>query len=374
MHLVEGELYHVYNRGNNKQAIFFTESNYSYFLEGVKRFLLPYCDLLAWCLMPNHFHFLIHANEKSVVVVKDGSFARQQFSQGIKQLLSAYTKSINKAEGRTGSLFQQKTKAVHLVSADHPATVFHYIHQNPVRAGLVDRMEQWAHSSFNDYYQSRESICHKELASKLLPVNFHRFYEESKGVLHLKGVGHLKGHLKGAEHLKGHPSILRALPDDAPELSALVNAAYRGDTSRQGWTTEADLIEGTRTDAELLKEVIEKPGSMILKYVEDEKIIGCVELRKEGNKLYLGMLTVNPVIQGKGIGKALLKASEEEARRQQCRAIFMNVLTVRKELIDWYIRHGYHDTGSRKPFAFTDPRFGFPKQPLEFMIMEKEIT
>lgn len=167
--------------------------------------------------------------------------------------------------------------------------------------------------------------------------------------------------------------ILPALPEDAPELSNLVNSAYRGDTGRQGWTTEADLIDGSRTDAELLKAVIEAPGSVILKYVENGNIIGCVELRKEGDKLYLGMLTVNPTIQGKGIGKALLKASEDEARKQNCKAIFMNVLTVRKELIDWYVRHGYYDTGRRKPFAFTDPRFGFPRQQLEFMIMEKEI-
>ncbi|MBX2961533.1 MAG: GNAT family N-acetyltransferase [Cyclobacteriaceae bacterium] len=168
-------------------------------------------------------------------------------------------------------------------------------------------------------------------------------------------------------------NILPALPEDAPELSKLVNSAYRGDTGRQGWTTEADLIEGSRTDAELLKGVIETPDSMILKYVEDGKIIGCVELRKENDKLYLGMLTVNHTIQGKGIGKTLLKASEEEAIKQNCNAIFMNVLTVRKELIDWYIRHGYYDTGKRKPFAFTDPRFGFPKVPLEFMIMEKSL-
>ncbi len=170
------------------------------------------------------------------------------------------------------------------------------------------------------------------------------------------------------------PKIVTALPEDAPELSVLVNAAYRGDTGRQGWTTEADLIDGSRTDAELLKAVIKTPGSMILKYVDEGKIIGCVELRKEEDKLYLGMLTVNPTIQGKGIGKALLKASEEEAAKQNCHAIFMNVLTDRKELIDWYIRHGYHDSGKRKPFAFTDPRFGSPKKPLEFMIMEKTIA
>lgn len=168
-------------------------------------------------------------------------------------------------------------------------------------------------------------------------------------------------------------SIIPSVPEDAPQLSMLVNSAYRGDSGRQGWTTEADLIDGSRTDADLLKTIIETPGSIILKYVEAGEIIGCVELRVERDKLYLGMLTVNPSIQGKGIGKALMKASEELARKQNCNALFMNVLTERKELIDWYVRHGYHDTGRRKPFAFTDPRFGFPKMPLEFMIMEKAL-
>jgi ribosomal protein S18 acetylase RimI-like enzyme len=173
--------------------------------------------------------------------------------------------------------------------------------------------------------------------------------------------------------LAGMATIILSIPEDAQQLSLLVNSAYRGDTGRQGWTTEADLIDGTRTDAELLKAIIQTPGSVILKYVEAEAILGCVELRKEGDKLYLGMLTVKPDIQGKGIGKALMKASEEEAARQNCKSIIMNVLTERKELIDWYVRHGYRDTGKRKPFAFTDPRFGFPKMPLEFMIMEKAL-
>lgn len=168
--------------------------------------------------------------------------------------------------------------------------------------------------------------------------------------------------------------IAIAEPADAPALAGLVNMAYRGDTGRQGWTTEADLIDGTRTDAELLKAVIETPGSVILKYTEAGEILGCVELRKEHDKLYLGMLTVKPTLQGKGIGKALMKAAEVEAIRQGCNDIFMNVLSERHELIDWYVRHGYYDTGKRKPFSFTDPRFGSPKKPLEFIIMEKKLS
>jgi ribosomal protein S18 acetylase RimI-like enzyme len=170
------------------------------------------------------------------------------------------------------------------------------------------------------------------------------------------------------------PQILPALPEDAQALSQLVNAAYRGDTGRQGWTTEADLIDGTRTDAELLREVMQRPDSVILKYVDNEEIIGCVELRVEGAKLYLGMLTVKPTLQKSGIGKKLMQAAEAHAREKGCTAIFMNVLTDRSELIAWYERQGYTDTGQRKPFAFTDPRYGFPKKPLEFMIMEKKIS
>ncbi|HMP99932.1 MAG TPA: GNAT family N-acetyltransferase, partial [Cyclobacteriaceae bacterium] len=136
-------------------------------------------------------------------------------------------------------------------------------------------------------------------------------------------------------------NIYPAQPADAPALSTLVNLAYRGESGKQGWTTESDLIDGTRTDAELIEQIIRKPGSLILKYVEENEIIGCVELRKEGEGFYLGMLTVKPNIQGKGIGKALLSASEEEGRKQGCTKMFMRVLAPRLELIAWYLRHGY---------------------------------
>jgi ribosomal protein S18 acetylase RimI-like enzyme len=160
---------------------------------------------------------------------------------------------------------------------------------------------------------------------------------------------------------------------DAQALNQLVNSAYRGDSSRQGWTTEADLLDGTRTDSAAIKELIESSGVTILKYVESNEILACVELKKESNKLYLGMLTVKPSLQGKGIGKELLKAAEEEGKKQECSSIFMTVISVRKELIDWYLRHGYQLTGERKPFAFNDPRFGQPKMKLEFIVLEKKI-
>lgn len=167
--------------------------------------------------------------------------------------------------------------------------------------------------------------------------------------------------------------IINATAADAYELNQLVNSAYRGDSSRQGWTTEADLLDGTRTDAETIKELIETPGITLLKYVEEGEILGCVELKSEKDKLYLGMLTVKPSTQGKGIGKQLLNVAEAEAIKQKCTTIYMTVISVRKELIDWYIRHGYQLTGERKPFAFNDPRFGQPKTKLEFVVLDKKL-
>lgn len=168
-------------------------------------------------------------------------------------------------------------------------------------------------------------------------------------------------------------TISSATLDDAQALSMLVNAAYRGDSSREGWTTEADLLDGTRTDAAAIADLILKPGTTLLKYVEDDRLLGCVEIRNDDGRLYLGMLTVLPSLQGKGIGKKLLRAAEDEAIKQQCKSVFMSVISVRAELIDWYERMGYRLTGERKPFAFNDPRFGQPKMKLEFVILEKHL-
>ena len=167
--------------------------------------------------------------------------------------------------------------------------------------------------------------------------------------------------------------ILPAKLEDAATLSDLVNSAYRGDSSRQGWTTEADLLDGTRTDTSAVEEIIRRPGTMVLKYLEGGKILGCVELNRTGDKLYLGMLTVQPGLQGKGIGKELLNAAEQEALKQHCHAIFMTVISIRHELIAWYIRHGYQDTGKRRPFKVPDPHWGIPKVKLEFAVLEKPL-
>jgi len=167
--------------------------------------------------------------------------------------------------------------------------------------------------------------------------------------------------------------IKKSTLEDVPALNKLINSAYRGEESKKGWSTEADLLEGTRIDEAALRDLIQKPDTTFLKYVEDGVMLGCVELRIEGNKLYLGTLSVNPNIQNKGIGKKLLVAGEEHARQVGCSRMRMTVIDGRQALIDWYVRHGYQLTGERKPFEVPDDRWGIPKIKLEFVVLEKQV-
>ena len=170
--------------------------------------------------------------------------------------------------------------------------------------------------------------------------------------------------------------IIQATPSDAAELVALVNSAYRGKSSQQGWTTESHLLDGIRIDVPTMREYLQARDTIILKYVNDEsKIIACVYLEKFSNKrLYLGMLSVSPTLQAGGIGRRLLEAAEAWAEKLKCKTIFMTVISTRAELIDWYKRRGYTDTGKREPFHDTK-RFGIPKSedPIQLMVMEKEV-
>lgn len=169
--------------------------------------------------------------------------------------------------------------------------------------------------------------------------------------------------------------IFPATTADIPQLLPLVNSAFRGDAARQGWTHEADLIQGTqRTDESTLRALMQIANAVVLKYCNDAgDIEGCVYLNKKERGLYLGMLTVAPELQGAGIGKKLLAASEAYAREQGCPYIYMTVFSVRDELIAWYERLGYHRTGEMKPYE-VNPEFGVPTQPLEFVVLEKKMN
>ncbi|MGE0637558.1 MAG: GNAT family N-acetyltransferase [Bacteroidia bacterium] len=169
-------------------------------------------------------------------------------------------------------------------------------------------------------------------------------------------------------------AIYKAELSDVKALNILINSAYRGESSKAGWTTEADILGGQRTDEEDLKNIIGKEGCFIFKYTDERgKILSCVRLEKHNNKLYLGMLTVSPTLQNGGIGKQMMKASEQFAKELDCSFIYMQVIKGRDELIAWYERQGYSDTGERKPFPMGDPRFGIPRKELEFIILQKVI-
>lgn len=167
--------------------------------------------------------------------------------------------------------------------------------------------------------------------------------------------------------------IIPSTNNDIPVLVRLVNSAYRGEGSKKGWTTEADLLDGTRTDEANIYDLINDPGAVILKCLNEEGgIIACVYLQKQQHKLYLGMLSVSPDLQGAGIGKILLAAAEEHAVKNECKSVFMTVISVRHELIAWYERHGYKKTGETKPFPVGE-KFGIQKQPLELIVLEKNV-
>lgn len=185
------------------------------------------------------------------------------------------------------------------------------------------------------------------------------------------------------------PLALRAARrEDAEALSALVNSAYRGDSSRVGWTTEADLLGGQRTDPDALRESIEQGetmGDRVLLVHEAVQPSGpaggsaalaidaCVQLERHGDEAYLGMFTVRPTLQGGGLGRRLLADAEQDARRRWgVTAVHMTVIAQRAELIAWYERRGYRATGETAPFPYGDARFGEPLRPdLHFVVLRK---
>ncbi len=168
--------------------------------------------------------------------------------------------------------------------------------------------------------------------------------------------------------------ISKSTAPDINQLLSLINSAYRGEEAKKGWTHEADLIEGSiRTDEAMLLELINKENAVILKCTnENDKLLGCVYLEKQDSQLYLGMLSVSPELQGGGIGKELLNASDKHAKNLNCSSIIMNVIQARHELIAWYARNGYTNTGKRKPFP-ADNRSGTPREPLDFIVLQKDL-
>ena len=166
-----------------------------------------------------------------------------------------------------------------------------------------------------------------------------------------------------------------ATPADVAVIVPLVESAYRGDVSRKGWTTEADLLDGQRTDPAGVAELVTKPGSCMLLAEQDGALLACANLEKRGDAGYFGMFSVRPDLQGAGIGRAMLAEAERIARDDwQCREMQMTVISVRDELIAWYERRGYTRTRIYSPFPYGDARFGLPKRDdLRFELLVKPL-
>lgn len=169
------------------------------------------------------------------------------------------------------------------------------------------------------------------------------------------------------------PAFRPATDADIDAIVALVTSAYRGDASRAGWTTEADLLDGARIDPDVLRGDIARDGSRVLLAERDGALLACAHVAIDGDAGYFGMFSVVPGLQGGGIGKQVLAECERIVRDEwRLPAMRMTVIDVRDELIAFYERRGYRRTGILKPFPYGDARFGEPKRgDLRFEVLEK---
>ena len=195
MQFEKGYIYHIYNQGNNRQNIFFNRDNYIYFLNKIKTYITPYVDILAWCLMPNHFHLMVlvkkdKLDSKTLGVSLRHAESYRTFNSSIGIMLMSYTKAINKQQDRTGKLFREQTKAecvncpngitpsfyntktgivmnISNPDQEYPQICFNYIHQNPVKACIVKNVIDWEFSSAVDYLGLREGkLINREVAKE----------------------------------------------------------------------------------------------------------------------------------------------------------------------------------------------------------------
>jgi putative transposase len=187
MKFLPDNIYHIYNQGNNHQDIFLCDEDYLIFLRMIRKHIHIHTEIIAWCLMPNHFHLLVYADEKNCVMMKQGGLQIEKLTNGIRKLLSGYARIFNKRYNRMGSVFRQKTKAKNIAESDwvvkhnynlhdYCSRCFDYIHQNPVVAGFVKEQAEWKYSSYCDYAGIRKgTLCNKELAANYCSYDIRNF-------------------------------------------------------------------------------------------------------------------------------------------------------------------------------------------------------
>jgi len=172
------------------------------------------------------------------------------------------------------------------------------------------------------------------------------------------------------------PVFRPATAADVAAIVALVESAYRGESGLRGWTTESHLLDGQRTDAESVAELIARDRSIVLLGERDATLVACCHIEHQGDAGYFGMFAVNPELQASGLGRALLAEAERVARDNwQVPAMHMTVIEQRGDLIAWYERRGYRLTGKTAPFPYGNERFGLPRRDdLRFVYLSKTLV
>jgi REP element-mobilizing transposase RayT len=167
--MLPGEIYHIYNRGNNRENIFKERKNYQFFLKRFKKYVLPWVKVHSYCLMPNHFHFLVRINPSEGNDEWENYYMKSEkkrilspIEKGLRDFFISYAKSINKAYNRTGSLFQYKFKRKLIDSGSQFGNAILYIHYNPIASGFCKYYDEWQYSSFNSHMTDDNTFIYRE--------------------------------------------------------------------------------------------------------------------------------------------------------------------------------------------------------------------
>ncbi|WP_029037959.1 transposase [Salinimicrobium xinjiangense] len=194
--LEPGNYYHIYNRGNNGERIFFDDANYSYFLQLYEKYISPVAKTLAWCLMHNHFHFLVYLKEAKEINKTDFKYSTRSEvavvdpSRQLGHLFNSYTQAINKRYSRTGSVFEKPFERKKITSEDYLRKLVFYIHNNPVHHSVAENIISYPWTSYHGFFSEKERIIHKKEVFELFGdfENFKKFHQKEHTIEPFQGL------------------------------------------------------------------------------------------------------------------------------------------------------------------------------------------